>query len=41
MGFKPYYNWNTFNTQMGSYMMRFINIGFKPYYNWNTFNTKE
>ena len=36
--FKPYYNWNTFNT------FRFENVKevllcFKPYYNWNTFNT--
>ena len=38
MRFKPYYNWNTFNTTatkiLGSFTGRF-----KPYYNWNTFNT--
>ena len=37
-GFKPYYNWNTFNTAM----IGVAGIGifsFKPYYNWNTFNT--
>ena len=36
--FKPYYNWNTFNTIMC--IKKIITpISFKPYYNWNTFNT--
>ena len=38
-GFKPYYNWNTFNTNE---IMNGLKTGlnsFKPYYNWNTFNT--
>ena len=37
--FKPYYNWNTFNTKReeNKYGLR---KGFKPYYNWNTFNTE-
>ena len=36
--FKPYYNWNTFNTELS---LAFTALGtcFKPYYNWNTFNT--
>ena len=38
LSFKPYYNWNTFNTlelkEFGLSKYRF-----KPYYNWNTFNT--
>ena len=40
LGFKPYYNWNTFNTK--EYSWSEVNktpISFKPYYNWNTFNT--
>ena len=40
MSFKPYYNWNTFNTL--NPLIKIIGvlmIGFKPYYNWNTFNT--
>ena len=39
-GFKPYYNWNTFNTKI---LQSTLDMGcpnsFKPYYNWNTFNT--
>ena len=38
--FKPYYKWNTFNTQYGPSMCLW-NPGFKPYYKWNTFNTKK
>ena len=36
--FKPYYNWNTFNTtaKKPGLLKR---VSFKPYYNWNTFNT--
>ena len=38
MSFKPYYNWNTFNTKVKrKNMLKFW--CFKPYYNWNTFNT--
>ena len=37
-GFKPYYNWNTFNTQTTN-VLEISVICFKPYYNWNTFNT--
>ena len=36
--FKPYYKWNTFNTQVDMFKSEFEN-GFKPYYKWNTFNT--
>ena len=36
--FKPYYNWNTFNTKNGYFELA-KSMGFKPYYNWNTFNT--
>ena len=38
--FKPYYNWNTFNTKNGYFELA-KSMGFKPYYNWNTFNTKN
>ena len=38
MSFKPYYKWNTFNTDW-FYFDGYGNFGFKPYYNWNTFNT--
>ena len=38
MCFKPYYNWNTFNT-VGGISQELIQGCFKPYYNWNTFNT--
>ena len=39
LSFKPYYNWNTFNTmrQIQTHIKEFLR--FKPYYNWNTFNT--
>ena len=37
--FKPYYNWNTFNTEGDLCVMITDSLGFKPYYNWNTFNT--
>ena len=36
--FKPYYKWNTFNTQ-GYYFGYSKDESFKPYYKWNTFNT--
>ena len=36
--FKPYYNWNTFNTGR-QYNFNKEFKSFKPYYNWNTFNT--
>ena len=38
--FKPYYNWNTFNTEMLEWELSEKRMGFKPYYNWNTFNTQ-
>ena len=38
LSFKPYYNWNTFNTPSPLILNSLI-ICFKPYYNWNTFNT--
>ena len=37
--FKPYYNWNTFNTILGVGDGDEKEKSFKPYYNWNTFNT--
>ena len=37
-GFKPYYNWNTFNTPIER-IKQAVEERFKPYYNWNTFNT--
>ena len=39
--FKPYYNWNAFNTkdQFDNYLLS--EICFKPYYNWNAFNTHD
>ena len=36
--FKPYYNWNTFNT-VKEFLVNAGSKCFKPYYNWNTFNT--
>ena len=36
--FKPYYKWNTFNTDV-SYVGVLDERCFKPYYKWNTFNT--
>ena len=40
ISFKPYYNWNTFNTPpYGPYTSLELS-SFKPYYNWNTFNTE-
>ena len=38
--FKPYYNWNTFNT-MEKKDFSILLDSFKPYYNWNTFNTLD
>ena len=37
--FKPYYNWNTFNTKHTTIQIVYGMMSFKPYYNWNTFNT--
>ena len=37
--FKPYYNWNTFNTKENDFCCYLLEC-FKPYYNWNTFNTE-
>ena len=39
--FKPYYNWNTFNTLSNQRDTKEIIQRFKPYYNWNTFNTLD
>ena len=39
--FKPYYNWNTFNTLEKMADKSFVKYSFKPYYNWNTFNTSK
>ena len=41
LSFKPYYNWNTFNTKGYRYDGCQEFLSFKPYYNWNTFNTKN
>ena len=41
MSFKPYYNWNTFNTDKYDEEIARKVGSFKPYYNWNTFNTKH
>ena len=39
--FKPYYKWNTFNTEKGLNKKAYIShVCFKPYYKWNTFNTE-
>ena len=37
--FKPYYKWNTFNTNNHRKYDYPRYLGFKPYYKWNTFNT--
>ena len=39
VSFKPYYNWNTFNTLALILERLNCSLSFKPYYNWNTFNT--
>ena len=39
LSFKPYYNWNTFNTYGMMEIQMSGDLSFKPYYNWNTFNT--
>ena len=40
LSFKPYYNWNGFNTLVNTECQQ--NTGsFKPYYNWNAFNTLD
>ena len=41
MRFKPYYNWNTFNTTAQANGVGENPLSFKPYYNWNTFNTAK
>ena len=41
VGFKPYYNWNTFNTFLKGNIELANKFSFKPYYNWNTFNTRK
>ena len=42
LSFKPYYNWNTFNTNSEEELYFSEEFdGFKPYYNWNTFNTPD
>ena len=38
-GFKPYYKWNTFNTNIAMDSSNNLYFCFKPYYKWNTFNT--
>ena len=38
LGFKPYYKWITFNTNI-SINPPLGSLGFKPYYKWITFNT--
>ena len=38
--FKPYYNWNAFNTEECG-KCRSNARRFKPYYNWNAFNTHD
>ena len=37
--FKPYYNWNAFNTKKKGLIYDKSYPCFKPYYNWNAFNT--
>ena len=37
--FKPYYKWNTFNTEVDGQLDKAADGSFKPYYKWNTFNT--
>ena len=37
--FKPYYKWNTFNTEAEELAGDLKIYCFKPYYKWNTFNT--
>ena len=39
LSFKPYYKWNTFNTETMDISTYISDRGFKPYYKWNTFNT--
>ena len=38
--FKPYYKWNTFNTEYKAAAYAGV-VSFKPYYKWNTFNTLD
>ena len=39
LSFKPYYNWNAFNTEIAKIYLAVKEDSFKPYYNWNAFNT--
>ena len=39
LSFKPYYNWNAFNTYLRKKLDHSMKQSFKPYYNWNAFNT--
>ena len=39
-GFKPYYKWITFNTNVSEKVVRIMRPSFKPYYKWITFNTE-
>ena len=41
LSFKPYYNWNAFNTRTEAGDDAIKGGGFKPYYNWNAFNTSR
>ena len=42
LGFKPYYKWITFNTNVSiKRNNRTKNGSFKPYYKWITFNTQD
>ena len=41
VSFKPYYKWNTFNTQRRRFSLGPSRRCFKPYYKWNTFNTSN
>ena len=41
LSFKPYYNWNTFNTLETGNTLESLYLSFKPCYKWNTFNTKK
>ena len=38
--FKPCYKWNTFNTNINSFV-KLSSYSFKPCYKWNTFNTSR
>ena len=40
-GFKPYYKWITFNTNIDKKLQIRSLDSFKPYYKWITFNTYD